>query len=394
MDIQLPLTISTEKAVLEYLALLSSFAEEQSFIQNSKKIKALVSKTGDLQLQLYFKSNYEALLLKREESNKRISTPIQSDAPNNKKKSYSSFSVSYDEQNIKSEVSPVMDTGNRPEMSVLNEWERKIEELRNRIFQLGKQKKQAILLKTEAECSNNDLQKTLLTKDNELKRYQDNLQDIANQNIILKSEKIKLETKIRTLTNHQSLNNNTYSSNKEGAKGSIPILRHDKIVNSKEVEINALNERLEKFKKDSKDREQELQKRIQNLTKELTQIKKNNTSIDNLNAQWVITKAEKGRCEEENRSLRSKNEDLKLRFENLQKYARGKGILPESSLSGFNNKSVLPNETDEPKYKGGNLMDGSLGFSNERRENGRMGSLSSFDNYNDDFNELYPEEDY
>lgn len=113
-----------------------------------------------------------------------------------------------------------------------------------------------------------------------------------------------------------------------------------------------------------------------------------------LNVRLETIKKEKNDCEAENRKLRSDYDSLKQKFENLQKYARGKGILPESSLSNLNTKSVLPNEANDPKYKGGNLMDGSAGFGNERRENGRIGSLSSFDNYSDDFNETHPNEYY
>ena len=69
-------------------------------------------------------------------------------------------------------------------------------------------------------------------------------------------------------------------------------------------------------------------------------------------------------------------------------------MIPERTLPSSTPKSSALENSDKESYKGGISEDGSAGFGNERRENGKVGSLSSFDNYNDDYNERYPNEYY
>ena len=85
----------------------------------------------------------------------------------------------------------------------------------------------------------------------------------------------------------------------------------------------------------------------------------------------------------ENKDLNEDNRLLRSRLEELQKW------INKTEPKNFKNtKNKPPTDNDRVNTKLGSTLDGSSGLY-ERRENGRYGSLSSFDNYDDDYNEKY-----
>ncbi len=72
-----------------------------------------------------------------------------------------------------------------------------------------------------------------------------------------------------------------------------------------------------------------------------------------------------------------------IKLENLQRWIKSKGLIPQQESTIRNTEIHSQNEKN--LHLGSN-MDGSSGF-HERRENGQIGSLSSFDNYGDEYNE-------
>ncbi|MBU1822773.1 MAG: hypothetical protein KKG00_14860, partial [Bacteroidetes bacterium] len=74
-------------------------------------------------------------------------------------------------------------------------------------------------------------------------------------------------------------------------------------------------------------------------------------------------------------------------LEELQKWVRENISIEEResiTKTFLENPQIATNLNDE-KPKLGLADDGSYGFHNSSRENGRFGSLSSFDNYDDDY---------
>lgn len=84
-----------------------------------------------------------------------------------------------------------------------------------------------------------------------------------------------------------------------------------------------------------------------------------------------------------NKQLETERNDALTRLEKLQKWIKSKAINSKS-------ESIISNEVsdqaNEKNLYSGLSLDGSAGF-HERRESGRFGSLSSFDNYGDEYNE-------
>ncbi|MBO0934172.1 hypothetical protein [Fibrella aquatilis] len=89
------------------------------------------------------------------------------------------------------------------------------------------------------------------------------------------------------------------------------------------------------------------------------------------------------------KQLTLERDEARQRLENLQRFLKsGNGYKGEISK-----KLNIENDTDkEDKHRLGSQLDGSSGFYVER-ENGRFGSLSSFDNYSDDYNEKFDPQD-
>jgi predicted nucleic acid-binding Zn-ribbon protein len=87
-----------------------------------------------------------------------------------------------------------------------------------------------------------------------------------------------------------------------------------------------------------------------------------------------------------------KIKSLETKLNNLQKFLIEKGLV-ESHVSNTRKKDTFNLSNDNvQKASLGNKMDGSDGFHFERRENGKFGSLSSHDNYDDEYNEKFDSE--
>jgi len=79
--------------------------------------------------------------------------------------------------------------------------------------------------------------------------------------------------------------------------------------------------------------------------------------------------------------IKSKNSNLQIRLKNLQDFVLLEQLIKATTID----KRKSMEKADKLVSNLGNSPDGSQGF-HLHRENGRFGSLSSFDNYNDEYN--------
>ncbi|AEI51327.1 hypothetical protein [Runella slithyformis] len=166
---------------------------------------------------------------------------------------------------------------------------------------------------------------------------------------------------------------------KELQKKDAEIARKTVEIKAKMWRIDYLNEELERamrsidslIKKNAKI-ERDKNKEIERIIKEKAELEKRSISSG-------IDLFKKSEIEESNKRLTKENSKLKERlFELLRDREK---IVHDKVYKNIEESGKLKNEND--KYHGGEMSDGSIGFYSERRENGRFGSLSSFDNYDE-----------
>lgn len=486
MEIQLPLTINTEEAVLNCIKILSSVADDEIFISYSKKIKAIITKTGDLKHQIYFKSKYDEVLLKRREKLKgdlldKNYSILKNINEKNKTTLATEEEIFLDNGVVKGSPSLAVDVDN----NILNQRE-KSEELRNRIFYLAKENSRLLSFEKVVQSELKDKEEEIEAYKRKILNLEKNFKDSKNNYTTLQTryaqlrntdaqgkeeilsiknnssttielQKIVISNLKRQLDSYKSLKlekstlisiieeiklgsqekslkilSEMYSK-LEYAKNEIYRLTEEKEsirveksrenkrlfeenrklineINSNKLQKNDLllknkvkslgddlvlkNQEIEKIKKDNKERIQTLEVKNKSLKKDLDKLKEENKITKNEGFRIDIVLSDKLKLEKEIEKLKREKEDYKKRLENCQKELRKHGLIPTTHTSNSTHKSLVLENSDKVSYKGGISEDGSVGFGNERRESGKMGSLSSFDNYNDDFNETYPNEYY
>lgn len=100
----------------------------------------------------------------------------------------------------------------------------------------------------------------------------------------------------------------------------------------------------------------------------------------------VLTKELKS-LQQEKTSLEIKFTNTAKKLENIQRKLKELGVIgfPKQAATK-NQKEEITDKENNSRNLGG-ALDGSSGFHNQR-ENGKYGSLSSFDNYDDDFSDV------
>lgn len=141
---------------------------------------------------------------------------------------------------------------------------------------------------------------------------------------------------------------------------------------------------------------------IRNNNKEIIRIKdfynspNNNPDmkieLDALKIKYQIKQIEFYDLEKDKNTKNRKIKDLETKLNNQQRFLKENGIIKSLALiNGEINTTDCSNDSDQ-KASLGNKMDGSDGFHFDRRESGKFGSLPSFDNYDDEYNENFDNE--
>lgn len=394
MKIPQSLHINTEEDVLKYIKVLSSFSDDEAFIEYSKKLKSIVKKTGDLKHQVYFQLKYSEFILAREQKIKE-SLSINNSSIS---KSTESHTHNIEETNVENNN---LQTDLSNQINICDYNPKQVEEeLRNRIIELEKQVKDKDyeVSKHKSEIiSLNKEYSYLKNKNNELKKQindfksssgnskQEKIINPSQSNKQLKKENKELHEEIEKLRRENiaivsNLKNPKYIPPRDRKPDETKKLIEDLKNKSeaKDIRIKTLEFDNEKLKRDLKKSKED--KGIEN------------TNIETLEILLREVKQEKKKLEDENKNLEKEKDEYRRKLENCQKELNKFKSINTSPMAKA--KTLPLDESEKISYKGGIAEDGSTGFSNERRENGRMGSLSSFDNYNDDFNEIHPNEYY
>ncbi|MBK6979383.1 MAG: hypothetical protein IPH28_21715 [Cytophagaceae bacterium] len=142
----------------------------------------------------------------------------------------------------------------------------------------------------------------------------------------------------------------------------------DKIISSHNQEIKRINESLNG----------QVLNEIYNENKILkSETEENNRLIEKLITSNKLLNIDKTKSENEKQQLEEKIKSLELKLQNCQKVLK--------NTPNFKNK-IIESENDlEGKTLKSNDFDGSKGWHELARENGKFGSLPSFDNYSDEY---------
>ncbi|WP_028666500.1 hypothetical protein [Runella zeae] len=193
MEIQLPLNINTEEAVLNCIKILSSVVDDEIFIAYSKKIKVIIAKTGDLKLQIYFKSKYDEVVLKREGKTKDdLLNKNNSILENKNEKNKSVFAKKegsfFDNDTVEGEPSTIVDAYS----NILNQRE-KSEELRSRIFCLTKENNRLLSFEKVAQIKLKEKEEEIGIYKSKILNLEKDFEDLKNNYTNLHTKYVKLK---------------------------------------------------------------------------------------------------------------------------------------------------------------------------------------------------------
>lgn len=106
-----------------------------------------------------------------------------------------------------------------------------------------------------------------------------------------------------------------------------------------------------------------------------------------LQTKYTILATEVKSLNQEKKLWENKFSDTAKKLENVQRKLRELGVtgFPKQAATNIQKEEI--SDRDNNSRNLGGALDGSSGFHNQR-ENGKFGSLSSFDNYDDDFNDV------